>query len=152
MNLSRRKLLGDLCTAALAPAILRSGIIMPIKPGLVRLPEAESMVLATPQQIADTMARELYLRGTQPIHRWLHVPGINQSHVDFAGTRPTLFDVKTASSLLSYHVKTTGIAPELPRGVAEAAIGRHQGVEVRYIRDYDIYLDRFISRFDVTHS
>ncbi len=153
MQISRRGMLG-IIGAGIGAAIVRPGLIMPIKPGLILAPVG---LFITAQMIANEFARELYLAGARK--SVVAIP--SQSHVNMeipTSERTLPLDQFTARHLrpmavaLAVRAKSIGGPLELPRGVHEGAIGTSGGFAVRYVQDYYIGTDSMISRFDVIHK
>lgn len=148
--LSRRGFLSGAVALAVAPAIIRSGLLMPIKPALLA-------VQLSAQEIATEFARQMYWAGAR------RVVGMSlaQSHVDqHIPNRALTLGMEEFSKqylrpmaqALVGHNPRIGGQLDIPPGVAEAAIGASGGFTVRYIRDYNIHYDRMHTRFDVTNN
>lgn len=152
MQVSRRGILGMLSAGA-AAAIVRPGLIMPIKPQLVVSPVG---LYITADMIATAFAQELYKAGSRRV-----ICGLpKQSHVDLRITthhRTLPLDqfveryLRPAAVALSTHCKGIGGPLELPKGV-ESALGFSGGFAVRYVEHYSLHDDKLITRFDVINS
>lgn len=148
---TRRGFLGGLAAVALAPAIIRPGLLMRINPVLAIAPLG---VYITAQMIATAMVQELYKCGSR--RAIMLTP--KQSCVTLeipAQSRTLSMDhfiaqhVRPAAMKLAASCPKIGGPLEVPRGVHEAAVAVSGGFGVRYIQDYDIYNDRMLSRFDI---
>ncbi len=157
---SRRRFLGLLGGLALAPAIIRAGVLMPINPALGAETFGPGGIL-TADMLAREMARQLRLAGSAPISRLLPAFGTSQSHVDFVHNTAELTwsleryaakYLRPAAYMMARAAPRTGAAPPLPFGVAFSAIGESRGVEVRFLRAYDINSDLYVTRADVSHG
>lgn len=152
IELSRRGFLAGILAIGVAPIIVRAGLIMPIKPGLVT-----SLTQLTPQEIATAFAKEMYYAGAR------RVVGVSlsQSHVDTViPNHDYSLDIESFSNkhlkpmaqILAKYNPRIGGELILPSCVAEAAIGAAGGFTVRYMRDYNINTDLMITRFDVANN
>lgn len=153
LKLSRRNLLGLAAAFVVAPAIVRSESLMPIKVFNRYGPNG----LLTPQMIADEMAKQMVLCGA--IFDGSAIGG--QSNIDqFRDNANETLSLEQYSSrllrpmarIMINHVRQIGSAPEIPASGVRAAIGRYGDVSVRYMSMYDIGCDRYINRFGVRNA
>lgn len=137
--------------AGTGAAIVRSGLIMPIKPALA------TSTFLTPGLIAQMMAQELYMGGARRAIIKTH----NQTHVDMVMPGSVLampleqfrrdYIQPIAAKLLA-KTKEIGTALEVPHGVSEGGTGNAGGFGVRFVRDYHIGYDEMIGRFDILNN
>lgn len=176
---SRRGFLGFLLAA---PAIVTAANVMPVKmlPSVLQgefLPElldpaAVSEGLLTPSIIAREFARivaqNLQRKGTrvQESSIFASVGVVQQKHVDFQYSSRdralSLDDFRTrliepaADKMAEAITRDAAVIRtqrlNLPLGIFEAARESVNGVESRFVSDYDIAVDEMISRFDISYS
>lgn len=153
---SRRNLLiGSMAALFVAPAIVRAENIMKINPRLVR----RGNILLTPQQVADEFARMLHEHGlrvssnqTEAVAQKVVTVTSRVSKNDLASPEFLKPILEPMARVLASEAGPSLKAPPMPLGVNETAIGTYLGVQVRYVRDYDIRWDDFRARFDVFHN
>lgn len=176
---SRRGFLGFLLAA---PAIVTAANIMPVKvlPSVLQgefLPEllepaTVSEGLLTPSIIAREFARivaqNLQRKGTRVEESsiFASVGVVQQKHVDFRyfsqDRKLSLDDFRTrliepaattmADSIASDAAVIRTRKMDLPLDIFEAARESVNGVESRFVSDYNITVDEMISRFDISYS
>lgn len=153
LELSRRGMLGIL-GAGVGAAIIRPGILMPIKPSLV-LPAQGPYITA--EMIATAFAQELYKYGArraviiQPKQTYVNL-SIPQADRTLPLEQFIERHIRPAACSMQASVRGVGSPLELPKGVMEAAQGLAGGFGVRYVQDYDIRTDSLLSRFDILNS
>lgn len=168
--IGRRGFLAGIGALLAAPAIVRPGLLMPIKP-FVLMPEYAPILpvevlpatnaLLTPSIIAREAAVLLKQRLAEANPLRIQSTGPVQLHVDFLHTSQDLVlslhefserFIKPAIHLLadalSPTAKINSELLEVPKGV-EGASERYDGAALRFIRAYNVETDSLISRFDV---
>ncbi len=170
MNIHRRGFIAGLGALFAAPAIIRPGILMPVKPFLSAAPVVETAdglsAMLTPNIIAHEAARlfrETMLRrgGCSVTMADAH----NQLHADFKHSSQDLLlslpefskrYIAPAVTALAWAIplgaRVSGRKLPLPEGVDFAVSEKSGNVPMRVLRAYDVLSDEFITRFDVVHA
>ncbi len=146
---TRRRFLVGAAALFCAPAIIRTGSLMPIKP------PALARVFLSAQAIADEVAHQMYLQGAAP-KQFGMVFSSMQHNVDVAHELLKAEKIETSlrhiGKMLANVAGPLSPAPPLPFAVLQSAIGNYCGVQVRYLSDYDLARDELLHRFDISHS
>lgn len=164
METTRRSFISGLTTLFAAPAIVRSGLLMPVKSFLIETPEplvGYSGAL-TPQMIT---LEALRLFNSERLNAPPCIgPALNQSSVNVVlpsiALHGTLDDVsnrylKPAMTDLANYVGSAPVSGRplnLPSGVDFAGTEKLAGVAMRMVRAYDMHTDSMPMRFDVRHG
>lgn len=157
--MNRRGFIGGLLSALAAPAVVRSGLLMPVS--TFALPIYGPGGVLTPMMIAAEFNQRLQSRVSAAVNR-----GVRQSHVDFTagatdlrmslqefGERFLAPSVAALADCIGQGELSVGMMP-IPAFIpmVDCGLNERRGVFARAVHAYDVWNDAMTMRLDVMHS